>query len=131
MHATVCMYMYLYVIIISILMFSLLGHRPSLWITHKENGPYPTTRAQCGLVGANTAGPNGFSCLPKHVGARNNKFLVTHLMTDQTCLTSAIARRNALTAGPSSSSSSLRIMCIFLLFLTCDILLIYLLSTLS
>jgi hypothetical protein len=29
----------------------LLGHRPSLWITHKENRPLPTTRAQCGLVG--------------------------------------------------------------------------------
>jgi hypothetical protein len=35
------------------LMSPLLGHRPSLWITHKENGPYPSTRAQCGLVGAN------------------------------------------------------------------------------
>jgi hypothetical protein len=30
----------------------LLGHRPSLWITHKQKGP-PTTQAQCGLVGAN------------------------------------------------------------------------------
>jgi hypothetical protein len=29
-------------IIISLLMSPLLGHRPSLWITHKENGPYIT-----------------------------------------------------------------------------------------
>jgi hypothetical protein len=27
------------IIIISLLMSQLLGHRPSLWITHKENGP--------------------------------------------------------------------------------------------
>jgi hypothetical protein len=31
---------------------SLLGHRLSLWITQKENGPEPTTRAQCEFVGA-------------------------------------------------------------------------------
>jgi hypothetical protein len=31
-------------VIISLLMSSLLGHRPSLWITHKENRPLPTTR---------------------------------------------------------------------------------------
>jgi hypothetical protein len=42
-----------FIIIISILMSPLLEHRPSLWITHKENGPKPTTRAQCGLMGAN------------------------------------------------------------------------------
>jgi hypothetical protein len=34
-------------------MTPLLGHRPSLWITHKENAPLPTTRAQVGLVGDN------------------------------------------------------------------------------
>jgi hypothetical protein len=38
------------IIIISLLMPPLLGHRPSLWITYKENGPQPTTRAQCGLM---------------------------------------------------------------------------------
>jgi hypothetical protein len=38
--------------IISLLMSPLLGHRPSLWITHKANRPQPTTRTQCGLVGA-------------------------------------------------------------------------------
>jgi hypothetical protein len=41
------------VIIISLLIPRLLRHRPSLWITHKKNGPWPTTWAQCGLVGAN------------------------------------------------------------------------------
>jgi hypothetical protein len=46
------------------------------------------------LTTANAAGPNGLTCLPKHGGARN-KFLVSHLMTDQRCLTSAIARRSA------------------------------------
>jgi hypothetical protein len=40
-----------------------------------------------------TAGTNRLMCLPKHGGARRNKFLVTHPMTDQRCLTSAIARR--------------------------------------
>jgi hypothetical protein len=45
-----------------------------------------------------------FTYLPKPGGARDNKFLVTHLMYDQRCLTSAIARRSALTAVPSSSS---------------------------
>jgi hypothetical protein len=34
------------IIIISLLMPPLLGQRPSIWITHKENGPEPTTRAQ-------------------------------------------------------------------------------------
>jgi hypothetical protein len=28
-------------------------HRSSLYIINKENGPYPTTRAQCGLLGDN------------------------------------------------------------------------------
>jgi hypothetical protein len=49
---------------------------------------------------------NGLTCLPKHGGAQDNKFLVTHPMTDQRCLTSAIARRSALTAQPSSSSKN-------------------------
>jgi hypothetical protein len=51
-------------------------------ITHKENGPLPTTRAQCGLTTANATGTNGLTCLPKHEGVRDNKFLVTHLMTN-------------------------------------------------
>jgi hypothetical protein len=41
------------IIIISLLMSPLLGQRSSLWITHKENIPYPTTRPQCELVSAN------------------------------------------------------------------------------
>jgi hypothetical protein len=40
-------------IIISLLMSPLLRHGLSLWITRKENGPKPTTRAKCVLVGAN------------------------------------------------------------------------------
>jgi hypothetical protein len=58
------------------------------------------------LTTANAAGTNGLTCLPKHGGARNNKFMVTHPKTDQQCLTSAIARRSALTAGPWSYSLS-------------------------
>jgi hypothetical protein len=40
---------FVFIIINSLLMASLLGHMPSLWITHKKNGLKPTTRAQCGL----------------------------------------------------------------------------------
>jgi hypothetical protein len=65
-------------------MSPLLEHRPSLWITHKENEPRPTNQPT-----------NGFTCLPKHEGARDNKFLITHPMTDQRCLTSAIIRHRA------------------------------------
>jgi hypothetical protein len=35
------------------------------------------------LTAANAAGTNGLTCFPKHGGARDNKFLVTHPMTDQ------------------------------------------------
>jgi hypothetical protein len=56
------------------------------------------------LTTANAAKTNSLTCLPKHGGARDNKVLVTHLITDQPCLISAIARRSALTVGPSSSS---------------------------
>jgi hypothetical protein len=45
------------------------------------------------LTIANAAGTNGLTWLPKHGGAQDIAFLVTHLMTDQRCLTSAIARR--------------------------------------
>jgi hypothetical protein len=57
------------------------------------------------LTTANAAGSNCLTCLPKQ-GVREKKFLVTHPMTDQSCLTSAIARRSALTAEPWSSSVS-------------------------
>jgi hypothetical protein len=55
------------------------------------------------LTTVNTAGTNGLTCLSKNGRTRDSKFLVTHPMTDQLrcCLTSAIARRSALTAGPS------------------------------
>jgi hypothetical protein len=46
------------------------------------------------LTTANAAGTNGLTCLPKHRGARDNKFF-TYPMTDQRCLTSTIARRSA------------------------------------
>jgi hypothetical protein len=59
------------------------------------------------LTTANAAGTNGLACLPKHGEARDNKFLVTHTMTDQRCLTSAIARRRVLTVGPLRSSLSI------------------------
>jgi hypothetical protein len=75
--------------IISLLISPLLGHRPSLWITHKKNGPSADWWV---LTTANTAGTNGSACLPKHWRARNITFLVTHLKTDQCCLTSAIVR---------------------------------------
>jgi hypothetical protein len=45
------------------------------------------------LTTANAAEPNGLRCLPKHGGARDSKFLVTHPMTDECSLASAITRR--------------------------------------
>jgi hypothetical protein len=45
------------------------------------------------LTTANTAEINGLRCLRKHRGAQDNKFLVTHPMTNQCCLASAIVRR--------------------------------------
>jgi hypothetical protein len=75
-------------IIISLIMSTLLGHRPSSWITHKENGPYPpsgrcTSAGWWVLTTANAAGTSrvGLTCLPKYGGARDSKFLVTHPMT--------------------------------------------------
>jgi hypothetical protein len=34
------------------------------------------------LTSANATGTNGLTYLPKHGGARDNKFLVTHTMTN-------------------------------------------------
>jgi hypothetical protein len=45
------------------------------------------------LTTANAAGTNGLPCLPTYGGARDNKFLVTHPMTDQCCLAFAIVHR--------------------------------------
>jgi hypothetical protein len=58
------------------------------------------------LTTAYATGTNGFTCLPKHGGARDKTFLVTHPMTDQRCLTSTIASRSALTAKATSSSTT-------------------------
>jgi hypothetical protein len=58
--------------IISLLMPPLLGHRPSLWITHKEKGRKSTTRAQCGLVGANVSKCNQDQWLNEAFEARRS-----------------------------------------------------------
>jgi hypothetical protein len=57
------------------------------------------------LTTANVAGTNGLMCLPKHGGARDNKFLVTHPMTGlcEHCLGPAIARRAQLPRGHRAS----------------------------
>ncbi|RVE46417.1 hypothetical protein evm_008951 [Chilo suppressalis] len=49
------------------------------------------------LTTADATGTNGLTCLPKHGGARDSKFLVTHPMTDhcESCLTSTIAAERA------------------------------------
>ncbi|RVE41567.1 hypothetical protein evm_013784 [Chilo suppressalis] len=45
------------------------------------------------LTTADAAGTNGLTCLPKHGGARDSKFSVTHPMTDhcESCLNATIA----------------------------------------
>jgi hypothetical protein len=58
---------------------------------------------------ANTDGTNGLTCLPKHGGARDNKFLVTHPMTDRCCFASAIVRRSAPTAETSNSERDMNL----------------------
>jgi hypothetical protein len=47
------------------------------------------------LTTANATGTNSLTFLPKH-GARDNKFLVTHPMTDQRCLASTTTRQALL-----------------------------------
>jgi hypothetical protein len=95
-------------LIISLLMSPLLGPGLPYGLHIRRTGHNPP----CGpsacwwvLTTANATGTNGLACLPKHGGARDNKFLVTNPMSNQRCLTYAIARRSALTAGSSSSSS--------------------------
>jgi hypothetical protein len=68
------------------------------------------------LTTPNAAGSNGLTWLPKHGGARDSKFLVTHPMTDQCRLTSTIARRSALTAGPFSSSELMNVLLFLFIF---------------
>jgi hypothetical protein len=58
------------VVIISLLMSPLLGHRPSLWITYKKTGHNPPRgpNADCWvLMTANAAGTNALTCFPKLV----------------------------------------------------------------
>jgi hypothetical protein len=95
-----------FIIIISILMSPLLGTSLPYGLHLRKTGhnlPRGPSAGWWVLTTANAAGTNGLTCLPKHGGARY-KFLVTHPMIDQRCLTSAIARQSVLTAGPSSSS---------------------------
>jgi hypothetical protein len=61
-----------HIIIISPLISPLLGHKPSSWITHKENWHYPTTRTQCGLVGANDCKCSRNQCLNVSAKARRS-----------------------------------------------------------
>jgi hypothetical protein len=78
---------------------------------HDQSINFPTARSQAVLTRWNTlrrtdynpprgpsgvtnaAGTNGLSCLPMHRGARDNKFLVTHPIAGQRCITCAITRR--------------------------------------
>jgi hypothetical protein len=83
-------YLYLCITTVSLLISPLLRHGPS---SEPRAGWWVLTTAKA-------AGTNGLTCLPKHEEARDNNFLVTPPMTDQRCLTSAIARRSTLTAGP-------------------------------
>jgi hypothetical protein len=48
-----------------------------------HNSPRGPSADWWALTTANTAETNGLTCLPKHGGAQDNKFLVTHLMTDR------------------------------------------------
>jgi hypothetical protein len=45
------------------------------------------------LTTINTAATDGLTCVLKHAVARDITLLVTYLMTDQCCLTSAIVRK--------------------------------------
>jgi hypothetical protein len=56
---------------------------------------------------ANAAGTNGLTCLPKHGGARDNKFLVTRPMTDQS-LSFRNRKPSVLTEEPSNFSGAIQ-----------------------
>jgi thymidine kinase len=64
-----------------------------------QNPPCEPSAGWWVLTTANAAETNDLTCFSKHGRARDNKFLVTHPITDQRCLTSTIARRSALTAA--------------------------------
>jgi hypothetical protein len=66
-------------------------YQPSYGLHIKRTGHNPLRGPSADwwvLTIANAAGTNGLTCLPKHGGDRDNKLLVTHLLTDQCCLTS-------------------------------------------
>jgi hypothetical protein len=66
-------------------MSPLLGHRPSLWISHTgQNPPSGPSADWWALTTANAAGTNGLTCLPKHGRARDNK--LGHPSNDWTML---------------------------------------------
>jgi hypothetical protein len=48
--------------------------------------PYGRIRRKGHHQGCKCSRTNGLTWLPKHVGARDNQFLGTYLMTDQCCL---------------------------------------------
>jgi hypothetical protein len=62
-------------------------YRPPAW-------RQPSLKLEWIITTTNGAGISSLTCFPKHGGARDNKFLVTHPMTDlyEQCLGSAIAR---------------------------------------
>jgi hypothetical protein len=62
-------------IIISLLMSLMLGHRLFLGIANKEKGhnPREPSAGWWVLTTANTAGTNGLTCLPKHGGALDDR----------------------------------------------------------
>jgi hypothetical protein len=74
-------------------MTPLLGHRPyGLHIKRTGHNPPRGPSVDCWrLTTTNAAGTDALTCLPKHGGALDNKFLVTHPTTDQRCLSSVIA----------------------------------------
>jgi hypothetical protein len=79
-------------------------HQPHCWGTGlpyglhiKRTGHNPPRGPSAGwwvLTTPNAAGTNGLTYLPKHGRVLDNKFFVPHLMTNQSRLTSAIARRS-------------------------------------
>ncbi|RVE42062.1 hypothetical protein evm_013291 [Chilo suppressalis] len=69
----------------SLLMSPLLGHRPEPMDGIGRLGHDPPRGPSADwwvLTTADAAGTNGLTCLPKHGGVRDSKFLVTHPMTD-------------------------------------------------
>jgi hypothetical protein len=75
-------------------MSPLLGHSPSLWVTHNTREPTREPSANWWVLTANAAVIKGLRWLSKYGGAQYNKFLITHLKTlCEGCLTFAIARQ--------------------------------------